>query len=364
MNQTTKTIIYVIIALVIIYVGYSLLKSESVEEGPIKIGFMAPLSGDVASFGEGAKRGLDLAKEDSGLENIEIIYEDSKAESPTAVSAITKLITIDGIVAVVGPMASGATLPSAPIANENKIVLITPSASSPELSSAGEYIFRTVASDAILGKLGAKMVKNAGHKKLAFLYSNEDYGVGFEKVAKETFIELGGEVVISESFIRGETDLRTQITKVKSETPDAIFLITNSIDSAIAFFVQAKELGIEVPVFTVDIVKSQEFIDGAQEAAEGAMILAVNPGTREFVQKHLETYNENPGPFSAQAYDAFTAIAKAIESGAKTGEEIKNALMDIEFDGASGHIKFDENGDVEGDYAVYLIKDNEFILIE
>ncbi|MDA2922699.1 penicillin-binding protein activator [Patescibacteria group bacterium AH-259-L07] len=361
MSKTLKYIIGIIIAIIIIFALYR--GQTPSEQGVITIGFMGPLTGDAASYGESIKRGLDLSVQDMNLAKVEVMYEDSKCEGKDAVNAINKLISINKVVAIVGEVCSGATLAAAPVANDNAVVLISSASTSPKLSEAGAYIFRTVPSDALQGNFGAQLVYDKGYRNLAILYSNEEYGIGFTTVLTQSFEGLGGEVVASESFERNATDIRTQLTKIKAEAPDALYIVSNSPASAVASLRQVKELGIKLALFGSEGLKSPDIVESAQEAAEGLVLTSVSSGTSGFIEKHRVAYETDPGPFAAQAYDAFFALGRAIEGGATTGEQIKDALFGIEFEGASGYIKFDQNGDVLGNYDVYTVQDGAFVLM-
>lgn len=370
MTKSTKIVLGLILVIVVLFVGYFLLRRPATppSEKPIestktiKIGFMGPLTGDAASYGESIKRGVDLAVKEMGLANVSVIYEDSKCEAKDAVNAINKLINIDKVVAIVGDVCSGATLAAAPVAEKNKVVMISPASTSPKITEAGDYIFRVVPSDALQGEFGAKLVIKKGYKKLAILYGNEEYGVGFEKVLRENFKKLGGEVVASESFERGATDLRTQIAKIKAAKPQAIYIISNSPDSAVSALRQLKELKVGAVLFGSEGLKSADIIDGAKEAAEGLIVTSVTSGTGDFISRHVKEYNLEPGPFAAFGYDAFKAIALAVKKGAVNSEEIKKALYDLTFDGATGFVDFDANGDVGGNYDVFVAKEGKFVL--
>ena len=334
--------------------------SEVGEKKIIKVGFMGPLTGDAASYGLSIKRGVDMAKKELNIEGIDLIYEDSRCEGKEAVTAINKLIFVDGVSVIIGEVCSGATLASAPIANQNNVVLISAASTSPKISEAGNYIYRTVPSDALQGNFGANLIYKKGHRKLAILYSNEEYGLGFSNVLRDSFKEAQGSVVATETFERGSTDLRTQLTKIKAAEPDTIFLISNSPDAAVAILRQIKELNIDVALYGSEGVKSDAIIKAAGKAAEGLVLTSVSSGTTDFTERHKSEYGETPGPFAAQGYDAFKAVALAIQNGASSGTEIMEELRSIEFDGASGRIKFDENGDILGNYDIYVVKDGVF----
>lgn len=333
----------------------------------IVIGFMGPLSGDAASYGLSILKGAELAIKEAGLTNVKLVTEDSKCDPKEAVSAINKLISVNKVQAIVGEVCSGATLAAAPIAEQNKVVMISASSTSPEISKQA-WVFRTVPSDALQGAFGAGLVAKQGYKKLAILYSNEEYGLGFSLVLQEEFPKQGGEgsdesleVVANEAVERGVVDLRTQLTKIKASGADAIYIISNSPDSAVAALKQIKELGLSVKIYGSEGLKSDDIVKGAGSAAEGLVVTSVSVGNIGFITKHQKEYGSEPGPFAAQAYDAFRALAEAMKAGAKTGEQFKEKLAAVEFDGASGHIAFDANGDVSGNYDIYVVEDGKWV---
>ncbi len=333
--------------------------TNSEEPQNIKIGFMGPLTGDAASYGLSIKQGVDLAEKEADFDNVEIVYEDSGCDPKEAVNAINKLIDIDGVQAIVGEVCSGATLAAAPIAESKGVVLISASSTSPKITDSGDFIFRTVPSDALQGAFAADLLYKKGYRKVAVLYGNEEYGVGFDGVLEKDF---QGNITTSESFERGSTDLRTQLTKIKASRPDAVFIISNSPDSSVAALKQIKQLGINAAIFGSEGLKAPEVAKVTQ--AQNLIVTSVSSGSFEFNSKFRSEYDESPGPFAAQGYDAFSALARTIKQGAKTGEQIKNGLYGISFDGASGRISFDLNGDISGNYEVYQLKKGEWIRLQ
>jgi branched-chain amino acid transport system substrate-binding protein len=359
-----KPFIFGAIALMLALGGYFLLQGPPEDEEPaeeiIKIGFMGPLTGDAASYGESIRRGVELAMVEANLQGVEVVFEDSQCAGPTAVSAINKLITVNNVVAVVGEVCSGASLAAAPVAEQNGVVMISPASTSPEITNAGDYIFRVAPSDALQGAFGAELVYNNNHKTLAILYSNEEYGVGFEEVLRTRYEELGGEVVASEPFSTEATDVRTELAKIKAKKPDALYIISNAPSLAAAALKEARELGITAARYGSEGLKSPDILESAGESAEGLVVTSVSSGTSDFIAKHNAAYGIDPGPFSAQGYDAFRALVLALDRGARTGAEIKDALYAITFEGASGAISFDENGDVSGIYEILVVENGAF----
>ncbi|MBI2644608.1 penicillin-binding protein activator [Candidatus Uhrbacteria bacterium] len=367
----SKKIWLIVVAVALFGTGYYMGKNSSLQkedtrqktsEQALKIGFMGPLTGDAASYGESIKKGIELAKKESNIKNLEIIYEDTKCEGKDAVNAVNKLISVDKVIAIIGDVCSGATLAAAPVAQEKKVVLVSAASTSPKITDAGDYVFRVVPSDALQGDFGAQLVYNKGYKKLAILYSNEEYGVGFQEVLKKSFEKLGGKVVKQEAFNRNVTDVRTQLVKIRGQKPAALFIISNSPASSVAALKQIKAFGMKIALFGSEGLKSSDILSGAKDAADGLILTSVSSGTTEFTEKHKKEYNADPGPFSAQGYDAFMVLAKAFEKEAKTSDDIKEALKGTDLAGASGKIIFDSNGDVTGNYDVYIVKNGSFEL--
>jgi len=366
MNNTIKVIVGIVIVALVVWGVMSTRdtakapESAQNEASEVTVGLLSPLTGDVASYGESVKHGVELAKAALGADTVTVVYEDTQCDPAEAANAANKLISIDKAVAIVGDLCSSATLAAAPIAEQNSVVMISPASTSPDMTEAGEYIYRTIPSDALQGTFGAQLVYSRGHRRLAVLYINDDYGTGFDQVLKTAFPALGGEIVGSEAVDRDSTDVRTQITKIKSANPDAIYLISNSTAISVSALRQINELGLEAEIFASEGLKSADITEGAKEAAEGLVVSSVSSGTQEFVAQYRATYGEDPGPFAAQAYDAFAVIAKAVAQGAKTGVEIKAYLDTVTFDGASGLIEFDTFGDISGNYDVYVVLNGEF----
>ncbi len=330
---------------------------QSLDE-TVKIGVMVPLTGESASYGLGVKRGIELAKKELSADSVEIIYEDSKCGREEAMAAITKLISIDKVQAVIGEVCSEATLAAARVAEENEVVLISPSTTSPQLTDAGAYIFRVIPSDALEGNFAADLVYGKGLRRLGILHSNDDYGIAFKDILTQEFSSLGGAVVASEVIENGAVDARTQLTKIKNEGADSIYVISNAPDAAVAALKQIQELGISAYVFGSKELKSEYITENAKEAAEGFIVSSVTIGTAEFLDSYHNEHGEAP-LFSAQGYDAFKAVYLALE-GATTTQELRDNVMGVEFDGASGRIAFDSNGDVSANYEVYVVEDGGF----
>lgn len=364
-------IIGIVAAVVLVIVIVTIQTKKEPKE--IKIGAILPLTGENAMYGESAKRAIDLAVEEintaGGIKGskIRVIYEDDQALPDKGVSAFQKLITVDKVPVVIGAMPSSVTLAIAPIAEKNKVVLFSPASSNPKITESGDYIFRNDVSDVFEGsKMAEDVRQKLGFKKVAVLYINNDYGVGIKDVFIKRFEELGGKILDIETFEQGATDFRTQLTKIKQDNPEAVYIV--GYKEQIQILKQYKELGIKAQILGTIMLEDPEIIQKVGDAAEGAIFTyrAYDPKSeqkevKEFVKNFKDKYGLEPDNWAAQSYDALKIVALAIERGGYNSEEIKNALYRIKnFPGVSGLTSFDEHGDVIKPLKLKIIRSGEF----
>lgn len=338
-------------------------ENSNQETGAIKIGFIGPLSGDNSSVGFSALKGVQLAKKSLAADNFEIITEDTGCDKTRAVASMQSLIDRD-VVAVIGEVCSGASIAALEVANKYKVPMISAGSTSPDLSIADDYFFRTIPSDALQGKYAADLIYRKGFKKLAIIYTNEQYGTSFEKVLRNDFIKLGGDVVASESVERDKLDLSSQVAKVKAADPDAIYLIMNSVTTSVATLKQIKTQKLSMQIFGSESFNDKVLIDDAKEAMEGTIITAVSTGTKEFKLSHKAEYNIDAGLYSPQGYDAFNVLYLAFKKKLLTGEERAASISKVKFEGKSGYIAFDEFGEVSVNYESLVIKNGKVVSLE
>jgi len=243
----------------------------------IKIGAILPLSGDGAKYGEEAQRGIELAVTETNAaggisgKKVVIVYEDDQGLAKNAVSALKKLASVDKVPVVIGPMYSSTALASAPVAETEKIVLFSPSASSPEYTKAGDYAFRNWPSDIYEGGEMARFAyKKLGLRRVGILTVSLDYGIGLTNVFKNTFEKLGGQVPVQEQYVQGATDFRTQLTKLKGTNLDAVYLpgYYNEIGLILK---QARELDLQVKFLSCVGFDNPKALEIAGDAAEGVI---------------------------------------------------------------------------------------------
>ncbi len=371
-KSAVRWIISVLIGLLVLgaaYGGWVLYQNYTAQQPParIKVGVMMAFSGGSASMGYGANKGIQLAKKQLGADNIEIVQVDSKCDPKAAAEAIKSLID-QKVVAIIGEGCSSASVAALPAANNAKIPMISPSASSPTLSIPNDYFFRVVPPDNLQGSFMAQTIYDKGYRNVAVFYTNEPYGSGMNTVFRESFENLGGKVVASVNAEPDVIDLRTQMEQIKATNPQALFIAPNSVVSATAAVKLAREVGITAPLFGADIMYDTTIITDAPQAAAGLTISSFPTGSKAFKQSLFNEYQKNEQLYAApQAYDIIHALQIAAAKGATTGEQIRNILPTLDFEGVSGHIKFDTNGEISDKnykYDLFQVQDNVFTLVD
>ena len=334
----------------------------------IKVGVMMAFSGGSSSMGYGAMKGVQLAKKQLGADNIEIVQVDSKCDAKTAGEAIKNLIA-QNVVAIIGEGCSSATVAALPAANNAKIPMISPSASSTTLTTPDDYFFRVVPPDTFQGTFMAQTIYDRGIRQVAIFYTNEPYGSSMNAVFREKFEALGGKVVATASAEPDVIDLKTQMATLAAASPAAVFIAPNSVVSATAAMKLGREAGIKAPFFGADIMYDNTIISNNPTVAEGLTISSFPTGTKAFKQSLINEYGKSEQLYAApQAYDIIHLLQIAASRGATTGEKIKNVLPQIDLDdGVSGFKQFDANGEVSDKdyrYDLFQVKDGAFTLVE
>jgi branched-chain amino acid transport system substrate-binding protein len=363
----TKVLISVIIVVVLIAgsigaYGYHHSRVKPVA-ARVKIGVLLAFSGGSSSMGYGAMKGIQLAKQELNATNVDLVTADGQC-SPTVSPGAFKYLISQHVVAVIGENCSSATLPLLPIADAYHMVLISPSASSPLLSIAGDYFFRTVPSDKGQGAFLATAMYKAGIRRAAVFYTDEPYGSAIQAIFAQQFEALGGKVVAAVSAPSSSISVGTEIAAIKAADPDGLAIVTNSTVSSTAVMQQSRAAGITVPFYGGDNLYDNTIITNNGAAAEGLHVVTFPTGTEAFKQALLDQYNVSDQLYAApEAYDAFHALDIAIQRGATNSVEVKNMLPSIKFNGASGYISFDKYGDVPYQnykYALLVVKNGEF----
>ncbi|MFH1192239.1 MAG: ABC transporter substrate-binding protein [bacterium] len=300
---------------------------------PIKIGFIGPLTGDAANVGQNSKAATEIAVEEINAEGgingrkIEMIYEDGECAGKAASNAANKLINIDKVPVILGGLCSGETSSFIGAAEQSKTVVLSYCSSAPAITSAGDYIFRDYPSDLYQGAFAAKYLMNdLNKKKVAILYVNSDYGVGIKNVFNNEFKKLGGEIVAEEGYEQTSRDLRTPLAKIKSANPEVLYFIGTN-EASVPGLKQAKELGLNIPMFGGDAWDDSKIWTEAGDAGEGAMYSTIfAPLNENFKNKMKEKIgNDEITVCSPQAYDGIKLLSKVMEKAGTKSEDIKGS---------------------------------------
>lgn len=322
----------------------------------VRVGAILPLTGDTASYGKNAQNGIDLAvaeiNQAGGIDGKElsVVYEDDKGQASEAVNIMQKMVSVDLVPVVMGSAGSSVTLAMCPLANENKVVLISPISSSKELTTkGGKYFFRICPSDAFQSRILADWIWKKGFKTVGLIYVNNSWGIGLKDEFVSSYSKLGGLVLRAEGSQEGAKDFRTQITKVLSARPHALFAPTYGIEGGL-LLKQFKELGGKIPVFGADVWSSPELLTSAGKAAEGVFLtLPAKPtGAKygEFARNYKSKYGREPDVYAAYSYDMAKIIAYGLTTGNTTGPQMEKYLRNMPpYQGVTGRTLFDKNGD-------------------
>ena len=331
----------------------------------LHIGANLELSGAVATYGSSIAEGIDLAVEEinesGGIDGmqIKVTKVDNKSDAAEATNGAIKLTSQDQVTAIIGAATSGNTLAQAEIANDTETILLSPSATAPNVTvnedgSLNEYVFRTSYIDPFQGTIAANFALDELGVKTAAIYADNasDYAKGLGEAFKETFEAGGGEIVAEEAYVAKDTDFKSTLTRIKSAEPEFVF-IPGYYEEVGLIVKQAREIGIDVPLMGADGWDSPTLLELAGADALNNTFITNHYSSgdpdetiQNFVTKFKEKYDGNePNAFHALGYDAVYLLKDAIErAGSTEPQAIKEALEATEeLALVSGVITIDEN---------------------
>ncbi|MBM3559148.1 MAG: amino acid ABC transporter substrate-binding protein [Alphaproteobacteria bacterium] len=362
---------------------------------PVRIAALLPMTGEISEYGEGTRNGVDLAVAEINAAGgvldgrlLEIVTGDTRTSQQAGIAAAQRLVSVDRVVAVVGPMASGVTIPVATtVAAPAGMPLISPSATAPDLSKADDkdFLFRTTPHDAQQGVVLGDVAKEAGLASVAVVYVDNDYGKGLADAFAVRYQATGGRIVASIADAAKQASYRGELQRAARSTPDGLVLIAYPGDG-IPIIRQSLDDGFFKRFVFRDGMKSTDMIrtigaaplEGMFGTAPQADVNA--PSAVRFRRAYQAKFGGlPPRPFIDGSYDAVYLLALAIEAaGAAEGPKIRDALRrvagapgetvgpgdwarakaliragtDIDYAGAAGSQDFDAAGDVPGSFGV------------
>jgi branched-chain amino acid transport system substrate-binding protein len=325
----------------------------------VKVAILAPLSGDVATFGESTRDGVLLAvkewNEDGGVlgKEIEVVVEDSQCSPEAAVSAANKVIDQNGVKFIIGEVCSSASIPVSEIVTDKEVLQISPTSTNPSVTvdedgNTKPTVFRACFIDPFQGSVAAKFaMDNLGAQTAAvFLDQGNDYVRGLAEVFINEFSAMGGDVVVEESYTAEDQDFSAILTKVKDANPDVLYM-PDYYSTVNLIAAQAKERGIEAAMLGGDGWDSSDLDVSVVEG--GYYTNHFSPDdtraiVQDFVSKYEEEYGSTPDALAALAYDAANILFKSMVDADSTTEplEVSAAMENGSFQVVSGDISYDE----------------------
>jgi branched-chain amino acid transport system substrate-binding protein len=289
------------------------------------VGVYGSLTGTTATFGISTKNGTELFVDNlnaaGGVAGTKIrtIVEDDQSKPEEAATAVSKLIDQDGVIAVLGEVASSRSMAAAPICQQAGVPMISPSSTNPRVTELGDYIFRVCFIDPFQGQMIAKFAKNTLNlNRAAILRDNKnDYSVGLANFFSEAFQAMGGTIVADAAYSEGDQDFKAQLTVIKAKRPQ--FIMVPGYYTEVGLIArQARELGIDVPLLGGDGWVSDKLLEIAEHSLDGSYFVNhfyekdPNPAVQKFVNDYAARYHANPDGLAALAYDAAGVLANAL----------------------------------------------------
>lgn len=344
----------------------------------IKIGEYACLTGQTESFGTASHQGAQMAIDDANTQGgilgkkIKLITEDDQSKPGEAATAVRKLISRDHVAALIGEMVSSRSLEAGPIAQQNKIPMVS-SSTNPNVTKIGNYIFRICFVDSFQGTVMAKFALNSLKKTRVAVLTDvrQDYSVGLAQFFKEYFTENGGTVVAEQSYSSGDQDFKAQLTSIKAANPEAIF-VPGYYNEVGLIALQARELEITVPLMGGDGWDSPTLTQIGGAAMEGNFFAShfstedQSPIIQDFIREYKKRFNRDPDGMAALGYDAAKVLLNAMtRANSADSARIRDALATTrDFQGVTGKITIDENRNANKSAVVLTIKDGGFHYVE
>ncbi len=335
------------------------------KQNELVLGAALPLTGQYAQYGIVPRNAIDLAIEERTAGGypykVTIQYEDTQLRPELALTAVRKLIDVHHVPLIFGAAGSNETAVIGPVAQKDHVVLISPASTAASLSHIGDYFFRTIPSDTYEGEYMARFVYGRGVTRIGIFAVNDTGTKSLADAFRAEFVRLGGKVASYVLAPKDASDLRTQITALRSASPQAIYLVGYATETGV-FLKQQAELSLGLPLYSAHPAEASEVRTIAGQAADG--LIFSTPGASgdaniraRFVDAYRKRYGQDPGEFAAEAYDAAMLALDAIQRVGPSAPAIRDYLHAVHgYDGVSGKITFSKTGDVEKPVQLMIIR--------
>jgi branched-chain amino acid transport system substrate-binding protein len=348
--------------------------------GTIKVGEFASLTGKDATFGISSHEGTLMAIEEINAaggvlgKKLELLTEDTQCKAGESATVVNKLVSRDNVIAILGEVASSRSLEAAPICQQNKVPMISPSSTNPDVTKTGDYIFRVCFIDPFQGTVMANFAtKTLKFKRVAvFTDVKSDYSKGLAKFFKEQFKANGGEIVNELDYNGGDKDFKAQLTSIKAANPDGVFVPGYYTEAAL-ICVQAKQLGLNVPLFGGDGWESSKLTEIGGDAVEGNYFSThyspevATDISKKFVANYSKRWQgKSPDALAACAYDSAIVLIDALKrAGTTDGSKLRDAIAATKnFEAVTGKISINENRDASKSAVILQVKGGKFAYLE
>jgi len=346
----------------------------------IKVGEFASLTGKEATFGQSSHKGTLLAIEELNAaggvlgKKLELITEDTQSKQGESASVVRKLVSRDKCIAILGEVASGRSLEAAPICQNAKVPMISPSSTNPKVTEVGDFVFRVCFIDPFQGTVMALFAKNTLKAKNVAVLTDAaaPYSVGLATFFKEKFVADGGKISVEQKFSSGDKDFKAQLTAIKASNPEAIFAPCYYTEAGL-IAQQARQLGINLPIFGGDGWEAPELVTIGGKAMDGNFYSThYSPEDKaEMVQTFVKKFkarwnNEVPDAMAALGYDSALVLADAIKrAGGTDGQKLRDALAATkDFVGITGKTTLDAKRNATKPAVIIEVKDGKFVYKE
>lgn len=344
---------------------------------PIKIGVAVELSGSRGTIGLAIRNGAEMAADQINAEGgingrpIELLVRDDLGDPETARQVDAELIE-EGVAAIIGHVTSQQTKSVLDLINEAKVVLISPTTSSPEFSGQDDYFFRVMQGNEGFGEALAQYIYDQGIRELACIYdaSNEAFAATYWEAAKDKFSALGGEILPAITFYSAEKpDLNAVITELAAEKPEAVLIIASGVDTAL-LAQYANLQGLDARLYGSSWAVTDELLQKGGAAIEGMVLNGLtNPQDSSeaylsFQSQYVDRYGVEPGLGASHAYEAVIVLAEALRKTNGSTDGLREALTSIsDFQGVNGKISIDQYGDVNREFYLVMVENGKFVTI-
>ena len=347
--------------------------------GEILVGEYGSLTGAEATFGQSTHNAIMMAVDEVNAaggvngRKIKVITEDDQSKAEEAANAVSKLISQNSVIAVLGEVASSNSLAAAPICQSNKVPMITPSSTNPTVTEKGDYIFRMCFLDSYQGESMAKyLTGKLGIKTAAILIDNKsDYSTGLAGFFERAFIANGGRIVGKQSYAKGDNDFKSQLTAIRGTNPQVLY-VPGYYNDIGQIAIQARDLGMKQPLVGGDGWESPKLLEIGGKALEGCFYSNhyfpgdPAPSVRDFVNKYKERYGQTPDALAALGYDTAKVLADAIRRAGKTdGPALRDAIAATKgFTGVTGSITLGPDRNPVGKKLVIVAVENGQMILK